>query len=113
MDKLRHISIAVPDIAAAATFYENTFGLERVKDTGRSICLSDGTINVTLTPPTDLTSTDCKGFVGIHHLGFVVTDKEETNKKISQNGGRSSDGKCWDPNDIMVNISDKDWVGSK
>ena len=113
MDKLRHISIAVPDIAAAASFYEKTFGLERVKETERSVCLSDGTINVTLTPPTALTSTDCKDFVGIHHLGFVVEDKEATSKKLSENGGRTSEGKCWDPNEIMVNISDKFWVGSK
>lgn len=113
MDKLRHISIAVPDVQAAASFYERTFGLERVKESKRTICLSDGTINVTLTPPMDLTSTDCRDFVGIHHLGFVVEDKEATGRKMAENGGRSADGKCWDPNDIMVNISDKYWVGSK
>jgi methylmalonyl-CoA/ethylmalonyl-CoA epimerase len=113
MDKLRHISIAVPDVQAAASFYERTFGLERVKESMRTICLSDGTINLTLTPPMDLTSTDCRDFVGIHHLGFVVEDKDATGRKIAENGGRSADGKCWDSNDIMVNLSDKYWVGSK
>ncbi len=113
MDKLRHISRAVPDVQKASSFYEKTFGLERVKESERSICLSDGVINVTLTRPMDLTSTDCKDFVGIHHLGFVVKDKDEAAKKIIENGGRVGDGKCWDPNEIMVNISDKDWVGSK
>ena len=113
MAKLRHISIAVPDVQAAAAFYEKTFGLERVKDGGKSICLSDGTVNVTLTRPMDLESTDCKDFVGVYHLGFVVDDKTETSKRLVENGGHSSDGKCWDPNQIMVNLSDKYWVGSK
>ena len=37
MDKLRHVSIAVSDIEAAARFYETTFGLERVKQTEKNI----------------------------------------------------------------------------
>ncbi len=113
MDKLRHISIAVPDVQASAAFYEKAFGLERVKDNGRSVCLSDGTVNITLTRPMKLTSTDCESFVGIHHLGFVVDDKESASKRISENGGRSNDSNCWDPDDIIVNISDNYWVGSK
>ena len=113
MGKLRHISIAVPEIQSAALFYEKTFGLTRVKDGKGSICLSDGTINLTLTPPMDLKSTDCKDFVGVHHLGFVVDDKTASSKELVENGGQSSDGKCWDPNKIMVNLSDTYWVGSK
>lgn len=113
MAKLRHISIAVPDIEAAAHFYERTFGLERVKQSERNICLSDGTINITLTPPSDLSSTDCKKFVGVHHLGFVVEDKEAMKKTIHENGGRVDGNKCYDPNDIIVNIADKNWVGSQ
>lgn len=113
MDKLRHISIAVPDIEAAARFYENTFGLERVKQSEKNICLSDGTVNITLTPPSDLSSTDCQKFVGVHHLGFVVADKEATRKRMQENGGRTEGSKCYDPNEIIVNVSDKYWVGSK
>lgn len=113
MDKLRHISIAVKDVAATAAFYERTFGLERVKEGKQSICLSDGTINLTLTPPMDLESTDCHDFVGIHHLGFVVDNKRESTEKIVKNGGRESDGKCWDPSGIMVNVQNKYWVGSQ
>jgi catechol 2,3-dioxygenase-like lactoylglutathione lyase family enzyme len=113
MDKLRHISISVPDVEATAVFYENTFGLERVKENERIVCLSDGTINVTLTRPMDLDSTDCKDFVGVHHLGFVAEDKKATGDRLKAGGGRMDDGKCWDPNSIMVNISDTYWVGSK
>lgn len=105
MDKLRHISMAVPDVEAAAAFYEKTFGMERVKTSARTVCLSDGTVNLTLTPPVD-------GHVGLDHLGFVVDDTEKAAETIRANGGRASDGKCWDANGIMVNVSDKYWVGS-
>ncbi len=106
MDKLRHISMAVPDVEAAAAFYEKTFGMERVKAGSKNICLSDGTINLTLTPPVD-------GKVGIDHLGFVVADKEKAAEAIRANGGRAEGTKCWDANGIMVNVADKYWVGSK
>jgi methylmalonyl-CoA/ethylmalonyl-CoA epimerase len=113
MDKLRHISIAVPDVRAAASFYEDTFGLERVKESERTVCLSDGTINITLTPPMRLDSTECEDFVGIHHLGFVVEDREATGEKLTKGGGRMDATRAWDPNNIMVNIQDRYWVGSK
>lgn len=106
MDKLRHISMAVSDVEAAAGFYEKAFGMERVKTGPRNICLSDGTINLTITPPVD-------GLTGLDHLGFVVDDKEEAAERIRANGGRAADGKCWDVNGIMVNVNDKYWVGSK
>jgi catechol 2,3-dioxygenase-like lactoylglutathione lyase family enzyme len=44
MAKLRHIAMAVPDLEAAAAFYEKTFELERVKQTKKRIYLSDGTV---------------------------------------------------------------------
>lgn len=113
MDKLRHISIAVPDVAATAAFYEKTFGLERVKEGERSIMLSDGTVNLTLTPPMDLESTEHRNFVGIHHLGFVVEDKQQAQARMVENGGQSAEGKTRDPNKIIVNVQTKYWVGSK
>ncbi len=113
MAKLRHVSMAVPDVESAAQFYQKTFDLECVKKTERSICLSDGTINLTLTPTKSFDGTDKEGFVGIDHLGFVVDDKEDTGRKLTENGGRAADGRCWDPNGIMVNVNDKYWPGSK
>ncbi len=113
MGKLRHVSIAVPDLVAAAEFYEKTFDLERVKESERSISLSDGTMNITLTLPMDLDSTRCSDFVGIHHLGFVVDNKQEATDKVVRNGGRAGDGKCWDPNEIIVNVQERYWAGSR
>jgi catechol 2,3-dioxygenase-like lactoylglutathione lyase family enzyme len=124
MAKLRHIAMAVPDMEAAATFYEKTFDLERVKQTKMRIYLSDGTINLTLLPSDDLVGDERENFVGIHHLGFVVDDTQESESRIADNGGKivetprdyvslNADKKYWDPNGVMVDISTTYWVGSK
>ena len=48
MAKLRHIAVTVPDMEEAATFYEKTFGMERVFESGIVIMLSDGTISLAI-----------------------------------------------------------------
>jgi catechol 2,3-dioxygenase-like lactoylglutathione lyase family enzyme len=113
MAELRHISMSVPDVEAAAKFYEDSFELERVKTTDTSIWLSDGTINFVLTPTSNFDGTDMEGFIGIDHFGFVVKDKDTAKQKITDNGGRAAEGKCYDPNGVMVNVNDKYWLGSK
>ncbi len=124
MAKLRHIAMAVPDLETAAAFYEKTFDLERVKQTKKRIYLSDGTMNLTLLPSDDLVGDDRDGFVGLHHLGFVVDDTEGSERKLTENGGKvvetpndyvalNADRKYWDPNGVMVDISETYWVGSK
>ena len=124
MAKLRHIAISVPDLEKAAAFYENAFGLERVRQTRTRINLSDGTVNLTLLPHDDLAGDPRTAFVGLHHFGVTVDDVAETVEKIEANGGRrvalsedrvaaNSECKCWDPNGVMVDISATDWVGSK
>ena len=116
--------MAVPDMETAAAFYEKTFDLERVKQTKRRIYLSDGTMNLTLLPSTDLVGDDRVDFVGLHHLGFVVDDTEGSERKLSENGGKivetpsdyvglNAERKYWDPNGVMVDISETYWVGSK
>ncbi len=117
MAKLRHIAISVPDLETAAAFYENAFGLERVRQTKTRINLSDGTVNLTLLPHDDLAGDPRKQFVGLHHIGVKVDDVAATVEKIEANGGRrvmaNSDRKCWDPNGVMVDVSATDWAGSK
>jgi catechol 2,3-dioxygenase-like lactoylglutathione lyase family enzyme len=124
MAKLRHIAMAVPDLEAAAAFYEKTFELERVKQTKLRIYLSDGTMNLTLLPSDDLAGDAREGFVGLHHLGFVVEDTEATEGRLAENGGcivetpssyqaLNAERKYWDPNGVMVDISKTYWVGSK
>ena len=124
MAKLRHIAMAVPDLEAAAAFYERTFELERVKQTKKRIYLSDGTMNLTLLPSDDLAGDAREGFTGLHHLGFVVEDTAETEERLAANGGRivetpgdyralNAERKYWDPNGVMVDIAKTYWVGSK
>src|SRR5437868_6688828 len=48
MAKLRHIALEVPDAEKSARFFEQAFGLTRVRANGRSIHLSDGVMNVAL-----------------------------------------------------------------
>ena len=124
MAKLRHIAMSVPDMEQAAQFYEKTFDLERTKQTKRRIYLSDGTINLTLMPSSDLVGDDREGYVGLHHLGFVVDNTEGSENKLAENGGKivdtpkdyvgvNAERKYWDPNGIMVDISETYWIGSK
>ena len=124
MAKLRHIAMSVPDMEKAAVFYEKTFDLERIKQTKRRIYLSDGTINLTLMPSTDLVGDDREGYVGLHHLGFVVNNTERSENRLAENGGKivetpkdyvgvNAERKYWDPNGVMVDISETYWVGSK
>jgi len=131
MAKLRHIAISVPDMEAAAKFYEETFGMKRVNVAytpyGDGISLSDGVFNLTVLHfHTDDAAGDERGkdFVGLHHMGFIVEDLEAMSKKIESNGGRfhrelkggggvDFERKFRDPNGIVFDISHKGWVGSK
>ncbi len=128
--KLRHVAIAVPDIEAAAQFYENTFGMERINEVqtnhGNGISLSDGVVNLTvLNFPTDESAGDERGknFVGIHHMGFIVDDLQQASETVVTQGGSyhkeigSEDDfigferKYRDPDGIVIDIS-RTWVGT-
>ena len=131
MAKLRHIALSVPDIEAAAKFYIDTFGMQRVNlaitPYGDGLSLSDGTVNLTLLKVhTEDAAGDERGkdFVGLHHMGFVVDDLEASSARIETNGGHfhrelkggggvDFERKFRDPNGIVFDISHKGWVGSK
>ncbi len=131
MAKLRHIALSVPDIEAAAKFYIDTFGMQRVNlaitPYGDGLSLSDGTVNLTLLKfHTEDAAGDERGkdFVGLHHMGFVVDDLEASSARIETNGGHfhrelkggggvDFERKFRDPNGIVFDISHKGWVGSK
>ena len=48
MPKLRHIAITVPDMEAAAQFYEKTFGLSRSMESPIAILLTDGVMSLAI-----------------------------------------------------------------
>jgi len=126
MNKLRHIAMQVPDLEKASQFYESVFGMERVGDAespiGNAISLSDGVMNLTL-----LNFPDGKGgmingkeWAGLHHIGFVVEDKEAVAKKIEESGGEyfmelpaypgvDAESKYKDVNGLVFDLSEHDW----
>lgn len=124
MAKLRHIAVTVPDMEEAARFYEKTFGMDRVFESGIVIMLSDGTISLAILKfKTDEQAGDERGkdFHGLHHMGFVVDDIEEARSAIEENGGRyhmrlpdtpegASEIKFRDPNGVVFDIVTEDYA---
>jgi methylmalonyl-CoA/ethylmalonyl-CoA epimerase len=125
--QLRHIAISVPDAAAAAKFYEESFGMERVSESGIAIRLSDGTVNLTLLSfPTDEDAGDERGkdYVGLHHIGVWVDNLDDAQAEIEKNGGKyhamegaapveNAERKFRDPNGVVFDISTHGWDGAK
>ena len=126
MSKLRHIAMQVPDLEKAAAFYEQVFELKRVGSAespiGNAISLSDGVMNLTL-----LNFPDGKGgmingqdWAGLHHMGFVVEDKEAIARKVEEAGGTyfmtlpaypgvDVETKFKDVNGVVFDVSEHDW----
>ena len=44
MAKLRHLALSVQDLEASAKFYEDAFGMERIRQSKVAIILSDGVV---------------------------------------------------------------------
>ena len=126
MAKLRHLAMQVPDLERAARFYESCFDLKRVHQAtspiGNAIMLSDGVMNLTL-----LNFPDGKGgmkhgpdWAGLHHMGFVVDDVDETRKRIEKEGGQffmtlpsypgvDAEDKFKDVNGVVFDVAEHDW----
>lgn len=118
MGKLRHIGVTVPDLEAAAQFYEKTFDMHRVRESDIAIILSDGTVSLAILKfRTDEQAGDERGkdFHGLHHMGFVVEDIGESSKTVEANGGTyhmklpsrpesMSELKFRDPNGVVFDI---------
>ena len=124
MARLRHIAITVPDMEAAATFYEKTFGMNRVRQSQIAIMLSDGVVSLAILKfQTDQQAGDERGkdFHGLHHFGFVVEDIPGKTKEIEANGGRyhmtvpgapdnATEIKFRDPNGNVFDIVSEDYA---
>jgi len=124
--KLRHIAVTVPDPEETANFYEKTFGLKRVYKSAFGVLMSDGTVSLAiLNFPSDKTAGDERGkdFFGLHHMGFVVDDIEETTKTIEENGGRyhmripsrensPTEEKFRDPNGVVFDIVTEEYASN-
>ena len=89
MAKLRHIAIAVADTDAAARFYEQSFGLKRVRQSTSAILLSDGVISLAILD--NRNSHEAIGHNGLHHVGFIADDVDETAGMAEKSGAVYAD----------------------
>ncbi len=131
MARLRHIAMQVPDLEKAASFYEQVFELDRLRDVeteyGNAVVLSDGTVNLTLLhfPEGTKGGINGPGWAGLHHFGFVVDDKEAAGNLVEDHGGSffmklpegvpglDAETKYKDPNGLVFDLSDHDWEQSR
>ncbi|RPI46208.1 MAG: VOC family protein [Betaproteobacteria bacterium] len=114
MAKLRHIAIAVPDIQATAKFYEESFGMQRVRESDVAVMLSDGTVSLAIIDSNKNVNAEKR--TGLHHFGFIVEDLDDAAGKVESSGGKyygqirnigdgpQSERKYRDPNGIDFDI---------
>ena len=89
MGKLRHIAIAVADTDATAKFYEQAFGMTRVRQSTSSVMLTDGVISLAILD--NKNSHEALGHNGLHHVGFIAEDVGESAEKAEQCGALYAD----------------------
>ena len=89
MAKLRHIAIAVPNTDEAAKFYEQAFGLKRVRESVSAVLLSDGVISLAILD--NKNSHEAIGHLGLHHVGFIADDVDEAAGRAEKSGAVYAD----------------------
>jgi predicted enzyme related to lactoylglutathione lyase len=127
MAKLRHLALQVPNLEEAASFYEKVFEFERVctaeSPIGNAIMLSDGVMNLTFLNFPEGKGGQVNGpdWAGLHHMGFVVDDLEETRRRIEASGGKffmvlptypgvDAETKFKDVNGVVFDCAEHDWT---
>src|SRR5258708_37391970 len=90
MARIKHIAIRTPDPEKTAAFYKDVFGLKEVGQARTGCYLSDGYINLAILKSKDdgdsESPRDQPGYGGIHHVGFMVDDGDETVRKLDESG---------------------------
>lgn len=116
MAKLRHVAMVVEEMEKTARFYEDSFGMKRVRESPTAIGLSDGVVSLVIIHPSNV---NMKGEQrrGLHHLGFLIDDMEEVSATVEKNGavyhgqilgtgrGSMTERKYLDPNGSMFDIT--------
>ena len=114
--KLRHIAMVVDEMEKTATFYEQSFGMKRVRQTPTAIGLSDGVVSLVIIHPSNV---NMQGDTrrGLHHVGFLIDDMEAVAATVEANGavysgeilgagrGPMTERKYRDPNGHMFDIT--------
>ena len=111
--KLRHMAMVVDDIEKTASFYENAFGLRRVRELEGALMLSDGVVSLAVI---DAHHRNAEGRKGLHHFGFLVDDLEQSVRQVEAAGGVyhgqinigkgfTTERKYRDPNGLVIDIT--------
>jgi methylmalonyl-CoA/ethylmalonyl-CoA epimerase len=126
MAKLRHIALSVTDPEAAATFFEQAFGMRRAGNAMRGVYMTDGVMNVALLDFKDepIPGGFPQGYCGVLHFGMWVDNLEAAETQIKAAGGTYLTGrKEKDPNvyyevkyrtpeNIVFDITESGWKGA-
>ncbi len=133
MAKLRHIAVSTKDPEKTAEFYKKHFEMEVAglidNDLAQGYYLSDGVVCLAILKfkvANSNRSWDSENFTGIHHLGFIVDDLQETVKNLEEDGSELAAGcyrgrgeetvyyerKYTAPDDVVFDISERGWVGA-
>lgn len=127
MAKLRHIALSVKDLERSAKFYEDAFGMKRVRQSDVAIMMSDGVMSLALLHlRSNDNAPDERGpdYVGLHHMGFLVDDVPAASELVEAAGGNyhgqivnvgkgpESERKYRDPNGIVIDVSSREHAES-
>ena len=89
MGKLRHIAIAVPNADETAKFYEQAFGMKRVRESVSAVMLTDGVISLAIL--NNQTSHEALGHTGLHHVGFITENVDAAATQAEKSGAVYAD----------------------
>jgi len=121
MAKLRHIAMVVEEMEKTAKFYEESFGMKRVRQTDTAIGLSDGVVSLVIIHPSNVNMKG-DGRRGLHHLGFLVDDVEKQSATVEANGavrhgriinselGTETERKFCDPNGQIFDLTSPEYA---
>lgn len=115
LGKLRHIALSVPDIQATARFYEQAFGMHRVRESKVAVMMSDGVMSLAIIDSNMNPNTPDRK-VGLHHFGFLIPEMGEAAATVENagavyhgqikgvGGGAQTERKYRDLNGVMFDI---------
>jgi catechol 2,3-dioxygenase-like lactoylglutathione lyase family enzyme len=136
MGKIRHIAISSDQPGKAADFFKAAFGLQELHRhgidevtgearVGAAVGLTDGYFNLTLIKfATDQTGVGLD-YNGLHHFGFQVDDMDQHTVLLEGMGspciadesmmppGAHLEIKFRGPDNVVFDISDRPWPGTK
>ncbi len=129
--RLRHLAIAVADVASAQAFFEDAFGMTKAGDAGRGVYMTDGVMNVALlhfgddpVPGITHAAGPAESFSGLYHFGMWVDDLEEAADRVEAAGaehvrGRQPDEpnryyevKYRSPDGLVFDLTTSGWIGA-